>query len=95
MFIEEGVMNFWAMWGALGAFTCSAMLLLLNVYDRVKKRRRGQCGELIISSDFCRHERPQRKVLCQLPKDHEGNHSAIVFWESETNGAEALENCEK
>ena len=31
--------------------------------------------------DICGHERPKRKVLCQLKKGHKGSHSAVVFWE--------------
>lgn len=36
MFIEEGIMNFWAMVGALGAFSCSLTLLIIKIYEKLK-----------------------------------------------------------
>lgn len=39
MIIEEGIMNFWAMVGALGAFTCSFSLLLIKIIEKIKDRR--------------------------------------------------------
>lgn len=41
--------------------------------ERVKKER----------LEFCGDERPQRKVLCQLPKGHKGSCQAVIFWERE------------
>lgn len=35
------------------------------------------------AEDFCGKERPPRKVMCQLPKGHEGSHRAVVYWEDE------------
>jgi hypothetical protein len=32
-------------------------------------------------SDYCGHERPLRKVLCQMKNKHKGSHRAIVYWE--------------
>ena len=34
--------------------------------------------------DCCGNERPKRRIMCQLPKGHEGSHRAIVFWEGES-----------
>jgi len=31
--------------------------------------------------DYCRNERPSRKVFCQLKKGHNGSHSAVILWE--------------
>ena len=31
--------------------------------------------------DYCRDERPPRKVFCQLKKGHNGSHSAVILWE--------------
>lgn len=36
IFIEEGVMNFWSMIGALGAFICSFILLILKIAEKVE-----------------------------------------------------------
>lgn len=36
-----------------------------------------------VEEQFCNSERPQRKVMCQLPKGHEGSHQAVVYWEGE------------
>ena len=36
-----------------------------------------------VEETFCNHERPPRKVFCQLPKGHEGSHQAVVYWEDE------------
>lgn len=52
MFIEEGVMNFWAMWGALGAFTCSGLLLAHKIYELVKRRRAGTEPSLTKQLDY-------------------------------------------
>jgi len=34
-------------------------------------------------AERCGHERPPRKVLCQLPKGHGGSHQAVIYWEDE------------
>jgi len=36
IFIEEGVMNFWAMIGALGAFVCSFILLVVKLAEKIE-----------------------------------------------------------
>lgn len=33
------------------------------------------------AEDYCGHERPARKVLCQLKHPHKGSHRAIIYWE--------------
>lgn len=35
--IEEGVMNFWAMIGALGAFICSFLLLVIKLAEKIQE----------------------------------------------------------
>lgn len=37
IFIEAGVMNFWAMIGALGAFICSSILLIIKLAEILGK----------------------------------------------------------
>jgi hypothetical protein len=32
-------------------------------------------------SNYCGHERPARKVFCQLKDKHKGSHASIIFWE--------------
>lgn len=38
MFIEEGVMNFWAMWCSIGAFICSLALLIMKIIEKIRNR---------------------------------------------------------
>lgn len=33
------------------------------------------------AADYCGHERPARKVFCQLKHPHKGSHRAIIYWE--------------
>lgn len=42
IFIEEGVMNFWAMIGALGAFICSFLLLIIKIAEKVEQLQTGK-----------------------------------------------------
>lgn len=35
--IEEGVMNFWSMIGALGAFACSFIIMVLYIGSKIKE----------------------------------------------------------
>lgn len=38
MFIEEGIMNFWAMWFSIGSFTVSIIILLFIIHEKIKNR---------------------------------------------------------
>ena len=57
-------------------------------HDATKEELVAYVSELIewcteIEESCCGHERPPRKVLCQLPECHEGSHRAVVYWEDE------------
>jgi len=36
-----------------------------------------------LQPEMCAHERPPRKVMCQLSKGHKESHQAVIFWEDE------------
>lgn len=38
MIIEEGIMNFWAMIGGLGAFGCGIALLIIKIIEKIRNR---------------------------------------------------------
>lgn len=37
IFIEEGVLNFWAMVGGMGAFICSFLLLVIKIAEELQR----------------------------------------------------------
>lgn len=68
-------------------FTCDVCGNEVSYSEKVFKLRNGAeivvCSKHLESKKICGDERPTRKTLCQLPKGHEGSHSAVIFWEDD------------
>lgn len=57
----------------------------LTKYEEFNKYSKRQLIILLKAERLfrCKHERPQRKVICQLTKYHQGSHEAVIYWEDE------------
>ena len=65
---------------ALKSLDCWGDEKEVKLFIEILQRYRKGIG---LNPEMCAHERPHRKVICQLPKGHKKSHQAVIFWEDE------------